>query len=205
MRSETESRQKSGAKLIEVRFHGRGGQGAKTAADLLATTALESGKHIQSFPEYGPERAGAPMRSYTRISDEPINLHCGVTNPDIVMVLDPTLLDSVPVTAGLAEGGVLLVNTPEEPDKIRQKLTPPWRGKKGKVYTLDATKIALHTVGLPLPNVPMLGALIKATNIVDIDTLKSKLKVKFLKKIGEEKTKANLAGIDRAYQEAKSG
>lgn len=200
MCSETESAS-GGAKLIEVRFHGRGGQGAKTAADLLATTALESGKHIQSFPEYGPERAGAPMRSYTRISDEPINLHCGVTNPDIVMVLDPTLLDSVPVTAGLPEDGVLLVNSSESPDKIRQKLNL----KKGKVYTLDATKIALDTVGLPLPNVPMLGALIKATNIVDIDVLKSKLKAKFLKKIGEEKTKANLTGIDRAYQEAKSG
>ena len=187
--------------LIEIRFHGRGGQGAKTAADLLALTALESGKHIQSFPEYGPERAGAPIKSFTRISDEPINLHCGVKDPQIVCVIDPTLLGQVDVTEGLGENEILVVNTPEESSEVRKKTGY----KEGKVFTVDATKIALEIIGSPLPNTPMLGALIKATELVNLDDLKKQVEKKLLKKIGQKKVNQNFQAIQKAYEEVQSG
>ncbi len=187
--------------ILEIRWHGRGGQGAKTAAQLLAEAALEGGKYIQAFPEYGPERAGAPIRTFTRISAAPINLHCGVSNPEIVVVIDPTLLNSIDVTEGLTKEGVLLVNTEESPQAIRQKL----QFKEARVYTVGATKIALDTLKLPLPNMPMLGALIKATAVVPLERLEEKITKKFLKKIGEEKTKGNIEGVRRAYQEVQSG
>lgn len=187
--------------MLEVRWHGRGGQGAKTAAQFLAEAALESGKYIQAFPEYGPERAGAPIRAYTRVDEAPINIHSGVTNPDVVVVIDPTLLATVDVVEGLSEEGLLLVNTSEEPKTVRENLN----FHKGKVATVDATRISLETLGIPMPNTPMLGALIKVKPLVSIDTLIEKIKDKFLKKIGEEKTNANIAGIKRAYEETKIG
>jgi pyruvate ferredoxin oxidoreductase gamma subunit len=182
--------------LIEVRWHGRGGQGAKTAAQFLAEAALDAGKFIQAFPEYGPERAGAPIRTYTRISAQPINIHCGVANPEYVVVIDPTLL-SPEVVEGLTEKGVLLVNTTESAASVRRKTG----FKSGKVATVDATKISLDTLGRPMPNMPMLGALLKVEALVQLDALYEKIKTKFLKKIGEEKTNANIAGIKRAYEE----
>lgn len=187
-------------KITEIRFHGRGGQGAKTAAQFLAEAALDSGKYIQSFPEYGPERAGAPIRSYTRISDEPINIHSGVTNPEAVVVIDPTLLSSQ-VLDGLGENGILVVNSPESPQDIRKKLGY----KSGKVASVDATKIALDATKLPMPNTPMLGALVKVMPVVALDAVEEKIKDKFLKKLGEEKTNANLEAIRIAYQEVKLG
>ncbi|OGS19988.1 MAG: pyruvate synthase [Elusimicrobia bacterium RIFOXYA2_FULL_39_19] len=188
--------------ITEIRFHGRGGQGAKTAADLLAQTALEAGKHIQSFPEYGPERAGAPMRSYVRISDEVIDLHCGVSNPDIVAVIDPTLLSiNPPVTEGVGKEGILLVNTNEKPEDIRKKLN----FKDGTVYTVDATKIAYEETGLPLPNTAMLGAIIKATGIITIDHLKDQLTKKLGKKLSPEKMAGNIKAITKAYDTAVKG
>lgn len=184
--------------LIEVRWHGRGGQGAKTAAQFLAEAALDAGKFIQAFPEYGPERAGAPIRTYTRISAKPINLHCSVANPEYVVVIDPTLV--TPAAAeGLADDGVLLVNTKEPADAVRRKTG----FKRGKVATVDATQISLDTLGRPMPNMPMLGALLKVAPLVELDVLYEKIKAKFLKKIGEEKTNANISGIKRAYEEAK--
>ena len=186
--------------ILEIRWHGRGGQGAKTAAQLLAEAAMEEGKFIQSFPEYGPERAGAPMKAFTRISKEPINLHCSVVNPQIVVVIDSTLIDTIDVTEGLADDGVLLINTKKTPKQMREKL----KFTKGKVFTLDATKIALETVGLPLPNTPMLGAVIKTVGIVALEKVEEKLKTKFLKKIGEEKTKGNIESVRRAAQEVQS-
>ncbi len=187
--------------LIEVRWHGRGGQGAKTAASLLAETALDLGKFVQAFPEYGPERAGAPMKAFTRIADGPITIHCGVTNPKVVVVIDPTLLNSVDVTEGLANNGILLVNTDQSPESIREKL----KFKIGKVFTLDANKIAMETLKLPLPNMPMLGALVKATGLVNLEDVKENINKKFLKKIGEEKVRSNIEGIQRAYEEVKAG
>lgn len=183
--------------LIEIRIHGRGGQGAKTASELLVETALGKGKYIQSFPEYGPERAGAPMRAYARISDQPIHIHSGITNPNIVAVIDPTLLDSIDVTEGLSEDGILLVNTALSPKEIRKKLN----FNKGKACTVDATKIALETIGLPLPNTSILGALIKITGLIKLEDLEGKIKEKFLKKIGEKKTQGNIDSVKRAYNE----
>ncbi len=182
---------------MEIRWHGRGGQGAKTAAQLLAEAAMESGDYIQAFPEYGPERAGAPIKSFTRISKNPINIHCGVTNPDIVVVIDPTLLESVDVTKGLTNEGLLLINIAKPAAEIKKVLN----FDKGKVATVDATSIALDTLKLPMPNLPMLGALLKLNPIVTLEALESKIKKKFLEKIGEEKTNANLEGVKRAYEE----
>lgn len=185
--------------LVEVRWHGRGGQGAKSAAQFLAEAALDAGKYIQAFPEYGPERAGAPIRTYTRISAKPINLHCAVTNPEYVVVIDPTLLSPAVVEGLTEEEGVLVVNTSESAESVRKKTG----FKGGKVATVDATRISLDTLGRSMPNMPMLGALLKITPLVKLNVLYEKIKVKFLKKIGEEKTNANIAGIKRAYKEVK--
>jgi len=186
--------------LVEVRWHGRGGQGAKTAAQFLAEAALDAGKFIQSFPEYGPERAGAPIRTYTRISTQPINLHCSVANPEYVVVIDPTLL-TPQVVEGLSEQGALVVNSTDPIEIVRKKTG----FKKGKVAVVDATQISLDTLGRSMPNMPMLGALIKVTPLVEIDALFGRIKDKFLKKIGEEKTNANISGVKRAYQEVVVG
>jgi len=186
--------------MIEVRWHGRGGQGAKTASQFLGEAALDTGKYIQAFPEYGPERAGAPMRAYTRISDAPINIHSSVTNPEMVVVIDATLLSAVDVTEGLDDKGVLIVNTDKAPEEIRKETN-----FKGKIGTVDATKIALDTLKIPMPNMPMLGALLKIQELVSVEQLSEKVKNKFLKKIGEEKTASNIEGIKKAYSEVKVG
>lgn len=189
--------------LIEIRWHGRGGQGAKTAALLLGDAALASGKYIQAFPEYGPERMGAPVASFNRISSKPILLHSGVTNPDVVAVLDPTLMESVNVTEGVPEGGTILVNTNKTPQEIKQEL-----GLKGniKVFTVDASTISKETIGREIPNTPMLGALIKATGILNfkemLEDTKAKLEKKFKSK--PEVIEGNLKAIERAYNEVKS-
>jgi len=187
--------------MIEIRWHGRGGQGAKTASQFLGEAALDTGKYIQSFPEYGPERAGAPMKAFNRISEEAMTIHSSVTSPDIVVVIDPTLVKAIDVTEGLGDDGILLVNTDKSPEDIRNATN----FKKGKVGTVDATKIALETLKLSMPNMPMLGALLKVNPLVSIDELSERVKAKFLKKIGEQKTNANLEGIKRAYNEVKVG
>jgi len=184
---------------LEIRWHGRGGQGAKTAALLFGEAAMSLGKYIQAFPEYGPERMGAPVASFNRISDEPITLHCGITNPSIVLVLDPTLMDSVDVAAGLPEDGKLIINTSLSPKEIRKKLA----FKGGKVYTVDASKISKETIGREIPNTPMLGALIKVSAFLKIEEvikdLELKLKKKFASKL--EIVAGNLSAVKRAYQE----
>lgn len=187
--------------LLEIRWHGRGGQGAKTAAQFLAEAALDLGKSIQAFPEYGPERAGAPIRTYTRISSRAITIHSSVTNPEIVVVIDPTLLETVDATDGLGADGILIVNTPENPKAIREKAN----FKKGKVVVCNATKIALETLGIPIPNTPMLGALLKVKLIVPVEAMEKEVRKKFLKKIGEEKTEANIKALRRAFEEAEIG
>jgi pyruvate ferredoxin oxidoreductase gamma subunit len=186
--------------LTEIRWHGRGGQGAKTAAQFLAEAALDSGKFIQAFPEYGPERAGAPIRAYTRISDKAINVHSGVTNPDAVVVIDSTLI-TPEVVEGLSEDGVLVVNSTEATADIRKRLGY----NSGKVAVVDATKIALDTVKIPMTNTPMIGALLKVVPIVTLEAIHDKIKKKFIKKLGDEKTEANLEAIRRAYNEVKVG
>ena len=184
--------------IFEVRVHGRGGQGAKTASQFIAEAALGEGKQIQSFPEYGPERAGAPVKAYTRISDKPITTYAPVVNPDVVIVIDPTLMKSMDVTEGLSEEGVLIVNTPKSNEEIKKETK-----FKGNIYTIDATKISMDTVGMNMPNTPMLGVLVKVSKVITIDAIKECIKEKFIDKLGEEKTNATLKGVELAYGEVK--
>lgn len=189
------------SKIYEIRWHGRGGQGAKTASMLLAEAAIEAGKYIQAFPEYGPERAGAPMKAYNRLSDEEIHLHCEVEHPDAVVVIDPTLLYSIKVTEGLSGDGIIVVNSELPPQEVRKIIN----FKDGKVYSVDANKIAAETIGKPMPNTPMLGALIAATKIISIDAVKEKFKNKFEGKLSRELIEANFKALQRAKEEVKEG
>jgi pyruvate ferredoxin oxidoreductase gamma subunit len=188
------------AEPVEIRWHGRGGQGAKTAAFLLAEALIEQGKFGQGFPDYGPERMGAPIRAYNRISDDPVRVHCDVKNPGIVVVLDPTLIGSGDITVGLLSGGTVLVNSPLEPDQMRAHLKLDGR----KVFTVDATGIALDEIGRPIPNSPMIGALLKITGIADIDSMAKIVGKKFEGKFGKDITDGNIRAMKRAYEEVKA-
>jgi len=185
-------------KIFEVRFHGRGGQGAKTASQFLAEAALEEGKYIQAFPEYGPERTGAPMRAFVRISDEPIRIHSGVEHPDLVLVIDPSLIGIVDVTEGLTDEGSVVVNSPKSPDEIKAQLK-----FAGKLYTIDATEIAVEELGKNIPNTCVLGALLKVLPIVQIDAMKKQMEHKFGKKLGATMVQKNLNAIQRGFDEVK--
>ena len=183
--------------IQEFRWHGRGGQGAWTASELLARTALVEGKYIQSFPEFGPERMGAPVAAFTRISTEPIRIHSAIYDPDVVVVLDPTLVKTVPVSAGInQEDGVLVINSADSPDKVREDL----RLKAGKVWTIPATEIALKILGSPITNTAMLGAVAKATAVVSMAGLEKTVKERFRPDLAEK----NFAVIRQAYKEAES-
>ncbi len=185
--------------MVEIRWHGRGGQGAKTAAIFLAEAVLDRGKYSQGFPEYGPERRGAPMRGYTRIADTPIRRHCSIENPDIVIILDPTLLESsaAGVTAGGRAETVYLVNTSEPPAAIRRRLLTA----DGKVYTVDATQIALDCFGKSIPNMPMIGALLAATDLMSLEDMKASLVERFKSKFSQAVIDGNLAAVERAHKE----
>lgn len=187
--------------LLEIRWHARGGQGAKTAATLLASVAIEEGKYGQGFPDYGPERMGAPIRGYTRLSTKPIRIHSAIYHPDVVVVLDPTLLDAVDVCEGLKDGGSVIVNTDESPEEIRNKLG--LAKEKAKVYTVDATRISIEEIGRPIPNTPMMGALVKVTGAIKLETVFRDIKKKFGKKFGEKIVQGNLNAIKRAYEEVR--
>ena len=184
---------------IEVRFHGRGGQGVVTASKLLAETALEEGKYFQGMPDYGAERMGAPILAYTRISSKPIKPYCMVTEPDVVVVLDPTLIGPIDVTEGLKGDGVLLINSPLSPIEMRSRL-----GHRGEIWTVDATKITMELMGRNLPNTPMLGALARATGIVGKEALIREIRARF-RDMKEEVVNANIAAVERAYEEVKRG
>jgi pyruvate ferredoxin oxidoreductase gamma subunit len=185
-------------KAFEIRIHGRGGQGAKSAAQLIVEAALDQGKEIQAFPEYGPERTGAPMVTYARISDYPITTYEPVLEPDVVVVIDPTLVGPVDVTKGMGKAGVLIVNSTETPEAMKKKT-----GFAGRVCTVDATGISIKYLGRNLPNTPSIGALIKVTGAVEMKFVTAKVENMFLKKIGAEKTKANIDSIRAAYEEVK--
>lgn len=184
-------------KILEVRWHGRGGQGAWTASELLARAAIAEGKYIQSFPEFGPERMGAPVTAFTRISTEPIKIHCAVYNPDVVAVLDPTLLKTVNVADGLDEKtGNILVNTKDNPAEIRKQL----KVNSGKVWTVEASEISLKILGMPITNTAMLGAVARVTGIVSLETIERMISGRFR---GDVATK-NFTVVKEAYQEVKS-
>jgi pyruvate ferredoxin oxidoreductase gamma subunit len=190
------------AKMIEVRWHGRGGQGAKTAALLFAQAVMATGKYIQAFPEYGPERMGAPVQSFNRISDDPITIHSGVTNPNFVVILDPTLMETVNVAEGIGKDGRVIVNTSFSASDIAKQLGI----NKEQIFVVNASQIATETIGRNIPNTPMLGALVKVIGNLDIngvlDDTKKKLSVKFAKK--PEVIDGNLTSIKRAYDEVKN-
>jgi pyruvate ferredoxin oxidoreductase gamma subunit len=188
-------------KMTEIRWHGRAGQGVVTAGKMLADIALDSGLYFQAFPDYGPEREGAPVRAYTRLSEEPIRVHSQIESPDVVLVLDPTLLDSVDVTQGLTEDGTLIVNTDKSPAQTRKQLG----FKKGKVFTINASQIAMETLGREITNTPMLGALVKATGLLEVEDLIAKTRKQFGQKFGAEVVNRNIDAIKRATQEVKEG
>ena len=185
--------------LTEIRWHGRGGQGAKTAALLLADVAFQAGKHVQGFPEYGPERMGAPITAYDRISDNEIRVHSNIYDPDFVAVVDDTLLHSVDVTEGLKADGGILINT----QKPKEEIIPLLKGYPGKIYIIDAHKVSMETLGKYFPNTPMLAAMVKISEVMDIDVflreMKSSLQHKFAKK--PEVLEGNLKALELALEE----
>ena len=185
--------------LIEIRWHGRGGQGAKTASLLLADAAFNTGKYIQGFPEYGPERMGAPITAYNRISTTPIRIHSNIYEPDYVVVVDDTLLESVDVTAGLKESGAIIINTTKDADYLKTVL----KGYHGSIYTIDARRISMETLGKYFPNTPMLAAIVKVSNIMDeaefLEDMKSSFKHKFAKK--PEVIDGNMKALEMALKE----
>ncbi len=185
--------------LVEIRWHGRGGQGAKTASLLLADAAFNTGKYIQGFPEYGPERMGAPITAYNRISDTPIRIHSNIYEPDFVVVVDDTLLESVDVTAGLKEDGALVINTTKDNDYLLSKL----KGYKGGVYKIDARRISEEALGRYFPNTPMLAAIVKVSEIMtDEDFLNDMIgsfKHKFAKK--PEVIEGNMKALEMALKQ----
>ncbi|MEM4703997.1 MAG: 2-oxoacid:acceptor oxidoreductase family protein [Candidatus Bathyarchaeia archaeon] len=179
--------------MLEIRWHGRGGQGAWTASELLARAAIAEGKHIQSFPEFGPERMGAPVTAFTRVSKKPIRLHCAVYNPDVVAVLDPTLLKAVNVADGLSEkDGCIIVNSKDSPADVRKTLGT----YKGKVLSVPATEIAIKILNLPITNTAMLGAVARVTGVVSLGTLEKMVKGRFRADVAEK----NFAVVKEAYE-----
>ncbi|MGD8503563.1 MAG: pyruvate ferredoxin oxidoreductase subunit gamma [Syntrophobacterales bacterium] len=177
--------------MIEIRFHGRGGQGAVTSAELTALAAIEQGKYAQAFPSFGPERRGAPVMAYVRVSDEPIRTREKIYEPDIVVVLDPTLLDIVNVAAGLTNDGIVVLNSSKGAEEIRAA-----SGIKAKLALVDATRIAVETMGLPITNTTLLGAMLKATDLLPISAMEGPLKKRF----GRIAAK-NIKAFKRAYEE----
>lgn len=187
--------------LIEIRWHGRGGQGAKTASLLLADAAFNTGKYIQGFPEYGPERMGAPITAYNRISNNPIKIHSNIYYPDYVAVVDDSLLDSVDVTYGLKEEGAIIINTTKSSEYLKSHLN----NYKGNIYTIDAKKISLECLGKYFPNVPMLAAIVKVTGVMNeeefLEDMVGSFKHKFAKK--PEVIDGNMKALRIALNEVK--
>lgn len=189
--------------MIEIRWHGRGGQGAKTASLLLADAAFNTGKYIQGFPEYGPERMGAPMTAYNRISDEPIIIHSNIYEPDFVVVVDSSLIGTVDVLNGLKKGGKILINTSDSIENIKKKLNT----NDYFIYTIDASKISRECLKANFPNTALLSAVIKLTDLMTKDDLLKEMEVSFKHKFARkpEVIEPNMEAIKRAYDEVIGG
>ncbi len=168
--------------MTEIRWHGRGGQGAKTACLLLADAAFASGKYVQGFPEYGPERMGAPITAYNRISDAPCTVHSNIYKPNYVVVVDETLLRAVDVTAGLDPQGAIVINSPREPEELR----PLLRGYAGRVCTLDARRISEQYLGRYFPNTPMLAAIVKVSGVLEPERFIADMEASFRHKFASK-------------------
>ena len=184
--------------LTEIRWHARAGQGAVTAAKVVAETALSADQYMQAMPEYGPERMGAPIKAFTRISDQPIEIHNNIENPDIVVVLDESLIPIIDVAEGIADNGVIIVNTCSPAADVKRALGLP---DSVKVAAVDASGIAVDTIKRDIPNTPIVGALIKTTGVIDRDVFKGLLAKNLGKKFGQEMIDANFAAVDRAFEE----
>lgn len=184
---------------VEIRWHGRGGQGAKTAALLLADVAFKVGKHVQGFPEYGPERMGAPITAYNRISDSVIRVHSNIYDPDFVAVVDETLLESVDVTQGLKKDGAIIVNTA----RSKEEILPHLKGYEGKVYTIDAHKVSMATLGKYFPNSPMLAAVVAVSGVIDKDEFLDEMKTSYAHKFEKkpEVIEGNMNALIMAFEE----
>lgn len=187
--------------LVEIRWHGRGGQGAKTASLLLADAAFNTGKYIQGFPEYGPERMGAPITAYNRISNDPIRIHSNIYEPDYVVVVDDSLLEAVDVTAGLKSSGAIVINTTKEGEELK----PLLKGYTGNIYTIDARKISIEALGKYFPNTPMLAAVVKVSGVIEekdfLTDMEGSFKHKFAKK--PEVIEGNMKALEMALKEVK--
>ena len=188
--------------MIEIRWHGRGGQGTVTAAKVLADACLSGGRHVQAFPEYGPERAGAPLRAYNRISDRELRLYCPVTNPRFISIVDATIMEALNLAEGATEDAVFIVNTVKEPAEIRKALGAT---AAQKVFTVDATSIAIAEIGRPLPNSPMLGAVARVTGLIGLDHLSEEVRKSFGKKFAEKIINGNVTAAQRGYKEVREG
>jgi len=186
--------------LAEIRWHARGGQGAVTATKTLAEMSLTKDMFFQAFPEYGPERMGAPIQCFNRLSTKKISTYCGITNPDMVLVVDPTLIDVVDVTTGLSMNGILIINSGEKPQYFRKKLGLTGR----KIYTVDATHISLEELKRFMPNVPMLGALLQVTELLSEEEAITFLKDSFGKKFSQKVVDSNIRALKRAFKEVEA-
>lgn len=186
-------------KMVEIRWHGRGGQGAKTASLLLADVAFSSGMYVQGFPEYGPERMGAPITAYNRIGDEPIRVHSNIYEPNFVVVVDETLIEAIEVEKGLKEGGAIIVNSERTPEELRAEL----RGYTGRLYTCNAKKISEECLGKYFPNTPMLGAVVKVSKLVSEDEFIKNMEESFKHKFSTKPQvlEGNMCALKRSMDE----
>ncbi len=182
---------------VEIRWHGRGGQGAKTAALLLADVAFKMGKYVQGFPEYGPERMGAPITAYNRISSGPITVHSNIYEPDYVVVVDESLLESIDVTKGLSQSGAVIINS----ERSKEELMPMLHGYEGSVYTVDARDISIKTLGKNYPNSPMLAAAVAVSKIMGRDEFLGGMKASFEHKFAKkpEVVEGNMRALEMAF------
>ncbi|MCR5478213.1 MAG: 2-oxoacid:acceptor oxidoreductase family protein [Lachnospiraceae bacterium] len=191
------------SEMIEIRWHGRGGQGAKTASQLLADAAFMAGKYVQSFPEYGPERSGAPITAYNRISEERCSVHSNIYDPDYVAVVDETLLESVDVTGGLKTSGAIIINSAKSPEELK----PHLRGYAGRICTIDAREISQRNLGAYFPNTPMLAAVVAVSGCVDreqfLKDMEESYRHKFAKK--PQVVEGNLKCLREAMDEVRYG
>lgn len=186
-------------KMVEIRWHGRGGQGTKTASLLLADVAFSSGMYVQGFPEYGPERMGAPITAYNRIGDEPIRVHSNIYEPNFVVVVDETLIEAIEVEKGLKEGGAIIVNSERTPEELRAEL----RGYTGRLYTCNAKKISEECLGKYFPNTPMLGAVVKVSKLVPEDEFIKNMEESFKHKFSTKPQvlEGNMCALKRSMDE----
>ena len=187
------------SKTVEIRWHGRGGQGAKTAALLLADVAFKTGKYVQGFPEYGPERMGAPITAYNRISDKPLTVHSNIYEPDYVVVVDESLLESIDVTKGLSKDGAIVINT----ERTKEEIIPLLRGYEGDVYTLNAKEISIKALGKNYPNSPMLAAIVAVSKVMEKEDFLNEMRASFQHKFAKkpEVIDGNMMALELAFEE----